>query len=164
MARKYLLEDVVQQVVVIEIPAKRAYMHLDTVFTMVDFEQFLMYPGIKDQVKVYWLERGNGDTIKAKNGYSLQETLSKALGVRNVKIIYSGGGNSITAAREQWSDSTNTLVVKPGVIICYDRNEATNRQLRENGLTVVEIPGSELVRGRGGPRCMSMPLSRAKVF
>jgi len=77
-----------------------------------------------------------------------------------VKLIPSGGGDVITAAREQWNDSTNTLAIAPGVVVTYDRNTMSNSTLRSNGIEVVEIGGSELVRGRGGPRCMSMPLNR----
>ncbi len=162
IAAKYLVKDeVVKQVIVVQIPAKRAYMHLDTVFTMVDYDKFLMYPGIKNEVNVYWLEKGSDGRVSATNGYNLKGALQKGLGIKHIDIIYSGGDDSITAAREQWGDSTNTLAIQPGKVICYDRNEATNRILENHGIDVVVFDGSELVRGRGGPRCMSMPLDRA---
>ena len=66
----------------------------------------------------------------------------------------------IVSEREQWNDGSNTLCVAPGKVIVYDRNAITNEILRDHGLTVLEMPGSELSRGRGGPRCMSMPLER----
>jgi arginine deiminase len=164
IAHKYLVEkELVKNIVVVQVPTRRAYMHLDTVFTMVDVDKFLMFPGIRDAVNVYWLEKAGHNRVDASNGYSLQGALCKALNAKDVEIIYSGANDEITAAREQWGDSTNTLVVKPGTVICYDRNEATNETLRSRGVNVIEIDGSELVRGRGGPRCMSMPLDREEL-
>ncbi|MFU8794456.1 MAG: arginine deiminase [Dethiobacteria bacterium] len=164
IAHKYIIEkELVKQIIVVQIPSRRAYMHLDTVFTMVDIDKFLMYPGVKDQVNIYWLDRGTNSRVNATNGYSLQGALRKALNLKNVDIIYSGANDEITAAREQWGDSTNTLAIKPGTVICYDRNEATNDTLRKHGVDVIEIDGSELVRGRGGPRCMSMPMDRESL-
>jgi len=71
-----------------------------------------------------------------------------------------GGGDPIIAEREQWNDGSNTLAIAPGVVVVYDRNNVTNELLRNNGITTLEIPSSELSRGRGGPRCMSMPVYR----
>ena len=82
---------------------------------------------------------------------------------RPVKLINCGGGDIITSGREQWNDGANTLAVAPGKVIVYSRNHVTNEILRQNGITVLEIPSSELSRGRGGPRCMSQPLVRESI-
>lgn len=152
-----------KEVLAVQIPPLRAFMHLDTVFTMVDRDKFTVYPGILEKVTVYKLTRNGRGGIKVSLGDSLIETLKKSLKLPAVKLIQSGGGDIITAAREQWNDSTNTLAIAPGVVVTYSRNEASNEVLRSNGIEVLEIEGSELVRGRGGPRCMSMPLVREDI-
>ncbi len=164
IAHKYLVQkEMIRQIIVLQIPSRRAYMHLDTVFTMVDRDKFLMYPGVKDDLYVYWLEKGSEERVSATSGYSLEKALCKALGLKEVEIICPSADDEITAAREQWNDSNNTLALKPGMLICYNRNEKTNETLRKRGLKVIEIDGSELVRGRGGPRCMSLPLERGEI-
>lgn len=149
----------VKRVLAIEIPFARAYMHLDTVFTMVDCNKFTIFPGVESLLNVYELTYGR-NTPKVRPMKSLKSGLMNALKLEEVIFIQSGGGDSITAAREQWNDSTNTLAIAPGIVITYNRNEASNESLRRHGIEVIEIEGSELVRGRGGPRCMSMPLAR----
>lgn len=153
----------IKEVLAIQIPFTRAYMHLDTVFTMIDYDKFTIYPGVEDKVKVFKLTPSNKNYPKVTPMGGLQESLKEALKLPAVKLIQSGGGDEITAAREQWNDSTNTLAIAPGVVVTYNRNEITNNTLRKNGIEVVEIEGSELVRGRGGPRCMSMPLVREEI-
>ena len=150
----------VKEVLVIQIPFTRAYMHLDTVLTMVDYDKFTIFPGIENSVKVFSLTAGKKSELIIKPVNSLLTALKTSLKIPSVKLIPSGGGDVITAAREQWNDSTNTLAIAPGVVVTYDRNTVSNNTLRNNGIEVVEIGGSELVRGRGGPRCMSMPLNR----
>ncbi len=155
----------VKEVLVIQIPLKRAYMHLDTVFTMLDRNKFTIFPGIENELKVFKITpalQGIG-TLKITPKDSLIVALNEALGRDDVIILQSGGGDKITAAREQWNDSTNTLAIAPGTVVTYRRNQASNETLRNNGIEVIEIEGSELVRGRGGPRCMSMPLRRASI-
>ncbi|MFA7573720.1 MAG: arginine deiminase [Lutispora sp.] len=152
-----------REVVVVRIPPLRAFMHLDTVFTMIDYDKFTIYPGIQDRVEVYRLVRGKNNGITVIPEDDLVDTLRKTLKIPTIKLLESGGGDAVTAAREQWNDSTNTLAIAPGVVVTYSRNEASNEVLRQNGIEVVEIDGSELVRGRGGPRCMSMPLVRENI-
>lgn len=161
IAHRLLIEKrELKEIIVIQIPAKRAYMHLDTVFTMIDYDKFLVYPGIKNDMHVYRLFPGKNNHVEARAEEDLEKTLAICLGLSNVEIINSGGDNPITAAREQWGDSTNTVALAPGVIVTYNRNEETNRILRKRGIEVVEVEASELVRGRGGPHCMTMPLLR----
>jgi len=152
-----------KEVLAVQIPPVRAFMHLDTVFTMVDRDKFTVYPGILDRVTVYKLTRGSSNGIKVSAEDSLVDALKRSLRLPAINLIQSGGGDVITAAREQWNDSTNTLAIAPGVVVTYSRNEASNEVLRQNGIEVLEIDGSELVRGRGGPRCMSMPLVREDI-
>lgn len=164
VARRLLIErNELKQIIVIQIPAKRAYMHLDTVFTMIDYDKFIVYPGIKYDMHVYKLYPGRDNRVEAKCEESLEKTIAGCLRIPNVEILNSGGDSPITAAREQWGDSTNTFALAPGVIVTYNRNEETNRLLRRGGIEVIEVEASELVRGRGGPHCMTMPLYREQI-
>ena len=149
-------------ILVFEIPHVRAYMHLDTVFTQVSRDKFTIYAGIQKDMQVYVLKKSarNGDFTAESYKAPLDQILTKYLEVDEVTLINCGGPDSVASAREQWNDAANTLAIAPGVVICYNRNGITNRRLREEGITVLEIPSSELSRGRGGPRCMSMPLIR----
>ena len=94
---------------------------------------------------------------------SLDVVLAKHLGLDRVTLIACGGQDRIASEREQWNDGSNTLCIAPGVVVVYQRNEVTNELMREQGITVLEIPSAELSRGRGGPRCMSMPLVREEL-
>jgi arginine deiminase len=151
-------------ILVMLIPHVRAFMHLDTVFTMVDYDKFTIYPGVEDRVKVFKVTRNSKPySLHVEAEDCLTQAIKKSLKLPAVKLIKSGGGDEVTAAREQWNDSTNTLAIAPGVVVTYNRNEASNEVLRKNGIEVVEIDGQELVRGRGGPRCMSMPILREEL-
>ncbi|HHW57483.1 MAG TPA: arginine deiminase [Clostridia bacterium] len=158
-----LEKEEVKEIIAIEIPKKRTFMHLDTVFTMLDVDKFLIYPGVKEQLKVYRITKGENSSIKVRSEENFIKVLENSLGLDKITLIESGGGDEITGAREQWNDSTNTLAIAPGVVMAYNRNEITNSTLVNHGIKVIEIEGSELVRGRGGPRCMSMPLEREDV-
>lgn len=86
--------------------------------------------------------------------------LADYLGMDKVTMIRCGGKDRVASEREQWNDGSNTLCIEPGKVVVYDRNYITNEMLRDKGIEVLEMPSSELSRGRGGPRCMSMPLVR----
>jgi len=144
------------------IPKTRAFMHLDTVFTQIDYGMFTIHPGIIKDLTVFELTNNNGEVKVSKVITSLENILEKHL-KRPIKLINCGGEDTITSGREQWNDGANTLAIAPGKVIVYSRNHVTNEILRKAGVSVLEIPSSELSRGRGGPRCMSMPLDREEI-
>jgi len=146
------------------IPAKRAFMHLDTVFTMVDYNKFTIHAEIEGPLRVFSLTAGvnNDVNIKEENA-TLEEILKYYLKLDDITLIRCAGGDPIDAGREQWNDGSNTLAIAPGEVIVYSRNYVTNNILSEHGVKVHPIPSSELSRGRGGPRCMSMPLFREDI-
>ena len=159
-------ESKIRRVLAFDIPRCRAFMHLDTVFTQIDRDKFTIHPAILGPLTVYELTPGPAD----KGGLSIRQIdtelasiLAEALGVDKVELILCGGGDLIAAAREQWNDGSNTLCIAPGKIVVYERNDITNKILKDKGIQVLEIPSAELSRGRGGPRCMSMPLVRDEL-
>ena len=161
LAKNVFMSDIgIEKVLAIRLPVNRAFMHLDTVFTMINHDQFIVYPGILNQLDTVIMSPGKEGEIKYSQESNFKKALENVLGLDFVQLIESGGGNPIVAAREQWNDSTNTLAIAPGVIVAYSRNERSNEVLLENGIEVIGIEASELVRGRGGPRCMTMPLNR----
>ena len=153
-------DSTIETILAFRIPSSRAFMHLDTVFTQIDYDKFTIHPNIMGPLEVYELTK-NGDKVEIKLlTDTLKSILEKYLGVPDVKLIKCGGEDRIAAEREQWNDGSNTLCIAPGVIVVYERNDVSNALLREAGLKVLEMPSAELSRGRGGPRCMSMPLVR----
>ena len=154
----------IDTVLAFNIPNSRAFMHLDTVFTQIDRNKFTYHPGIMDTLQVFEITEGNDENSDEDlNVIEINDSLENILSTylkMPVTLIPCAGGDKVAAEREQWNDGSNTLCIAPGVVIVYDRNNITNQVLRENGLKVLEIPGAEISRGRGGPRCMSMPLIR----
>ncbi len=138
-------------------------MHLDTVFTMVDHDKFTIHPNIEKTITIFSLTL-DGDNIKIEKEHDrLDYILAKYLELDKVELIRCGGKSPVDAAREQWNDGSNTLAIAPGEVVVYSRNYVTNKMLQESGVKTHIIPSSELSRGRGGPRCMSMPLVREDI-
>ena len=150
-----------QKVLAFNIPKTRSFMHLDTVFTMVDRDKFTVHPNILGQLTVFVMELDENRkmTIRQEDG-RLEDILKEHLALDSVTLIPCGRGSEIDAAREQWNDGSNTLAIAPGEVVVYARNYVTNQSLEEAGIRIHTIPSAELSRGRGGPRCMSMPLWR----
>lgn len=151
----------IRTILAMDIPSMRAFMHLDTVITMVDYDKFVIHPAILDTLRIFELApKGKGKVRVRELRKPLEAVLKEYLHLDEVTLIRCGGLDMIASQREQWNDGSNTLCIAPGKVIAYDRNYVTNQILEDYGISVLKIPSSELSRGRGGPRCMSMPLER----
>ena len=153
----------IDTILAFNIPVSRAFMHLDTVFTQIDRDKFTIHPGIMGPLTVFEITPdGKGGTKIRERNEDLEKVLSEYVG-QPVKLIPCGGGDRIAAEREQWNDGSNTLCVRPGTVVVYQRNNVTNDVLYKNGINCLVMPSAELSRGRGGPRCMSMPAWREAI-
>ena len=152
----------IETILAFNIPVSRAFMHLDTVFTQIDTDAFTIHPGIMGTLQVFAITKdaAKHDVKIEEHTGKLEDILAKFMGLPKVRLFPCGAGDALAAEREQWNDGSNTLCIAPGTVIVYKRNYVTNKYLKENGFNVLELEASNLCVGRGGPRCMSMPLVR----
>ncbi|HET6699428.1 MAG TPA: arginine deiminase [Nocardioidaceae bacterium] len=166
LARQVFGANLAHTVLAVPIAQERATMHLDTVCTMVDVDKIVMYPNVADQLQAYAVtcsdRNGESDrdlVLQVAEAEPFLVAAAKAMSIDTLHQIDTGL-DPVTAEREQWDDGNNTLAISPRVAVAYERNIETNTRLEEAGIEVVAIAGSELGSGRGGPRCMSCPVSR----
>ena len=157
-ARSAFADGLAHTVLAVPIAQTRASMHLDTVCTMVDRDAVVMYPAIQDSLSAFTI-RSDGEHVTVEGPAPFVEAAAAAMGIDKLRVIDTGL-DPVTAEREQWDDGNNTLAVAPGVVVAYERNVRTNARLEDAGIEVLAIAGAELGSGRGGPRCMSCPVSR----
>lgn len=150
----------VRRILAVPIDQDRATMHLDTICTMVDVDAMVMYPNVADRLAAIQVTRGADRELIVEEPRQFLEVAAEAMGIDRLRLIDTGL-DPVTAEREQWDDGNNTLALAPRLAVAYERNVETNARLEAAGIEVIAIAGSELGSGRGGPRCMSCPISRA---
>lgn len=163
LARRLFETRLATRILVAEIPKQRAFMHLDTALTMVDRDAFCVYPYLPDSLRSFTLTPvGTVGHYEVRENADFFGSVAEAIEVDKLRVLRVPT-TRMAAAREQWDDGNNFLALSPGVVMGYERNTTTNRFLTENGIDVVPVVGSELGRGRGGPRCMTCPIVREEV-
>ena len=149
-----------ERVIACRMTKDRAHMHLDTVFTFLDRDKVTVFPKVVEAIKAYSIRPGEKEgTFSVTPEKSFLGAVADAVGVKKLEVITTGG-DTYQAAREQWDDANNVVALEPGVVISYDKNEFTNKLIRNAGVKVITMDGSELGKGRGGGHCMTCPLLR----
>ena len=159
LAARVFTRGLAHTVLAVPIAQERATMHLDTICTMVDVDAVVMYPAVADSLSAVVVTAADGGAVSASEPTPFLAAAAAAMGIDELRVIDTGL-DPVTAEREQWDDGNNTLAIAPRLAVAYERNVVTNAALEAAGIEVVRIPGSELGSGRGGPRCMSCPVSR----
>ncbi|WP_234335799.1 arginine deiminase family protein [Streptomyces sp. NRRL S-1022] len=160
-ARALLASGRARHVFAVLLPRGRQCMHLDTVLTMVDGDTFLAGDPHLRACRWFALRLDRDGAVVAASVDDPLRRLAGSLGLPVLRVITAGGHHTgVAAQREQWSDAANVLAVRPRTVIAYDRNVVANEQLSAAGIEVLTTPSAELVRGRGGPHCLSCPLVR----
>ena len=163
LSRRVFERGTIRTVLAVPIAQRRATMHLDTICTMVDADRMVMYAPAERRLEAYTITPDDSGGIDIGGPRRFVDAAAEAIGVERLEIIHTGERDMVTAEREQWDDGNNTLALAPGMAVAYERNTVTNGRLERAGIRTVAIPGSELGSGRGGPRCMSCPISRDPV-
>lgn len=163
LAQSLFAAGAAERVIACQMTKDRAHMHLDTVFTFLDRDAVTAYPAVVDRIAAFSLRPGDVEgTLDVRREPDFLGAVADALGLDRLRVVTTGG-DGYQAEREQWDDGNNVVALEPGVVVGYSKNEFTNQKLRDAGIEVLEIDGSELGRGRGGGHCMTCPLLRDPV-